>query len=201
MGTLAGEIECLFAPAERACGGGRGSVGEHRQDEALGVPERVAVVAGSGESLGGDRSLFGARARLERVEEGEAQRLLQFGIAVDLDVGAGPEVIQVGALASDEPLPAGRARGGQSGSDLIVQSRSRALARPAVGEELDDPQPLSRAHVAWTRIARVARAWCSTWDEGRLECRGCARITISRRRRRFVCDQLGLQHQPHGLFE
>jgi hypothetical protein len=111
----------------------------------------VAVVAGSREPLGGDRSLFGARARLERVEEGEAQCLLQFGVAVDLDVGAGPEIVKVCALAREETLPAGRARRGQGGGDLVSKGRSGSLARPAVGEELDDPQPLSRAQVCRER--------------------------------------------------
>ena len=79
-----------MAPAQRVRGGLRRRVGEHRQDEPLGVPEGVAVVAGAGQALGRDRALLGAGAGLQRVEEREAHRLLQLGVALELDVGAAP---------------------------------------------------------------------------------------------------------------
>ena len=68
---------------------GRG-VREHRHDEELGVPERVAVVAGAGQPLGGDRAALGARAGGQDLEQREAHRLLQLGIALELDVAASP---------------------------------------------------------------------------------------------------------------
>ena len=84
-----------MAPAQRVGRRARRRVREHGQDEALGVPERVAVVAGPGQPLGRDRALLGAGAGLERVEEREADGLLQLGVAVELDVGAVPEVVEV----------------------------------------------------------------------------------------------------------
>ena len=77
-----------MAPAKRIGSRPRRRVREDGQDEALGIPERVAVVAGAREALGADRALLGASARLKRVEECEADRLLQLGVAVQLDVGA-----------------------------------------------------------------------------------------------------------------
>ena len=124
-------------PAQRVARGVGSGVGEDGQDERLGVPEGVPVVAGACQALGGDRAPLAARAGLQRVEEREAERLLQLGVAVQLDVGAVPEVVQVGALAGEQPLPAGVASLGERGGDLIAQRRRRALARPAVGEELD----------------------------------------------------------------
>ena len=51
-----------MAPAAARRGTRPAGVGEHRQHERLGVPERVAVVAGPGQALGGDRARLGARA-------------------------------------------------------------------------------------------------------------------------------------------
>jgi hypothetical protein len=58
-------------PAQRVGGGVRVRVGQHRQDEGLGVPERVPVVAGAGQALGRDRPLLGAGAGLQDVEQAE----------------------------------------------------------------------------------------------------------------------------------
>ena len=65
----------------------------------------MPVVAGPGQALGGDRAPLGAGARLEHVEEREANRLLQLGVPLDLDVGAIPEVIEVGALLGERARP------------------------------------------------------------------------------------------------
>ena len=47
-----------------------------------------------------------ARAPAESsVKQREAHRLLQLGIAVELDVAGRPEVVEVGALLGDEPHP------------------------------------------------------------------------------------------------
>ena len=87
-----------MAPAERVGGRPRHRVGQHGQHEALAVPEGVAVVARACKPLGADRALLRAGAGLERVEEREADCLLQLGVPVQLDVGALPEVVQVRAL-------------------------------------------------------------------------------------------------------
>src|SRR5207244_12124456 len=65
-----------------------------RSSDLLGVPERVAVVARAGETLGADRPALGSGARLEHLEEVEAHGLLQLGISLDLDVSAVPEVVE-----------------------------------------------------------------------------------------------------------
>ena len=71
------------------------------------VPERVAIVARAGQALGGNRALLGAGSRLKRVEEREAHGQLKLGVAVELDVRALPELVEVGALPGDESVPAG----------------------------------------------------------------------------------------------
>ena len=124
-GALAGEVERRVPPAQRVAGGLRRGVCQHRQDEALGVPERVPVVAGPGQALRRDRALLGARAGLKRVEEREAHRLLQLGVALELDVGAIPERRRGSARWSgDEPVPAGVPRLGERGDDLVAERRS-----------------------------------------------------------------------------
>jgi hypothetical protein len=81
-GPFAREVEGGVSPAERVGGRARCGVGEDGQDEALRVPERVTVVAGARQSLGGDGALLGAGTGLERVEEREANRLLQLDVAL-----------------------------------------------------------------------------------------------------------------------
>jgi hypothetical protein len=88
------QVERCVAPPQRVSCGCRHGVGEHRQHEALGVPECVAVVARSREALGCDRALFGPHAGLQRVEEREAQGLLKLVVADELDVRGLPEVVE-----------------------------------------------------------------------------------------------------------
>ena len=57
------------------------------------------------------------------MEEREADRLLQLGVALDLDVGALPEVVEVRALLGEQPVPAGVARRGERRGDLVAQRR------------------------------------------------------------------------------
>ena len=142
-----------MAPAQRVAGGVRRGVGQDGQDEGLGVPEGVPVVAGPGQALGGDRAPLAAGARLQGVKEREAHRLLELGVAFQLDVGALPEVVQVAALVGEQSLPAGVPRLGQRRGDLIAQRRRRAPARPSVGDELDHAQPLARLDVGHDRHA------------------------------------------------
>ena len=54
-----------------------------------------------------------------QVEESEACRLLDGGVAVDLDVGTVPEVVQEGALLGKNAVPAGLPRRGERGARLV----------------------------------------------------------------------------------
>ena len=96
-----------MAPAERVACGVRRGVGEDGQHEAFRVPERVAVVTGPCQALGGDCAVLGAGSRLERVEEREAHGLLKLEVTLELDVGSIPEIVEVGALGRKEAVPAG----------------------------------------------------------------------------------------------
>ena len=113
-------------PAQGIAGGLRRRVRQDGQDEAFGVPERMPVVAGPGQSLRGDGPLLGAGACLKRVEQREPQRLLELGVAFDLDVGAIPEVVEIRALSCDEPVPAGVPR---FASAATTSSRSAGCER------------------------------------------------------------------------
>ena len=141
LARVARQAQCRVAPAQRVADGVRRGVGQDGQDEGLGVPEGVPVVAGAGEALGGDRAPLAAGARLQGVKEREAHRLLELGVTFQLDVGALPEVVQVVALFGEQSLPAGAPRLGQRRGDLIAQRRRRASARPSVGDELDRSAP------------------------------------------------------------
>ena len=153
LGTVASQAQGRVAPAQRIADGVRCDVGQDGQDEGLGIPEGMSVVAWPRQALGGDRPPLAAGARLKGVKEREADRLLELGVAVEFDVGAIPEVVQVAALAGEQPLPAGVPRLGKRRGDLIAQRRRRALARPSVGDELDDPQALARLDVGHDRHA------------------------------------------------
>ena len=65
-----------MAPAQRVGGGLRCGVGEHRQDERFGVPERVPVIARAGQPLRRDRAPFGPGTGLQEVKQRETHRLL-----------------------------------------------------------------------------------------------------------------------------
>ena len=108
--ALPGEVEGRVTPPERVARGIRDGVREHRQDESLGVPERVTVVAGAGETLGRDRPPLCPGAGLERVEEREADGQLEVVVSLELHVGARPELVEVGALLLEQAVPAGVAR-------------------------------------------------------------------------------------------
>ena len=77
----------------------------------------MPVVARSRQPLGRDRPPLGPRARLQRVEQGEANGLLEIGVAVDLDVGAIPECVEVLALTRGEFVPAASSRARERGID------------------------------------------------------------------------------------
>ena len=104
----------------------------------------MAIVAGARQTFRWDWPALRTSSRLQDVEECEAYRLLDLRVTLKLDVGTRPEVIQVGALLGEQAFPASQPRGGQRCHDLIVDRRSRKQARPAVGDEFDDAQPLTR---------------------------------------------------------
>ena len=66
----------------------------------------MAVVAGAGQALGGDRAALGPRGGLEDVEEREPERLLDLRVAVELDVGQRPVAVEVLALGRREAVAA-----------------------------------------------------------------------------------------------
>ena len=91
------------------------------ENEGLGIPKGMTVIAGSGEALGRDGATLGARPSLQDVEEREANRLLELGITVELHVGPLPELIQVLPLVSEEALPARQASRFEGRHDLVPQ--------------------------------------------------------------------------------
>jgi hypothetical protein len=114
----------------------------------------VAVIAGAGQALSGDRAAFGACTGLQHVEQTEAHGLLAVGVAVDLDVGTVPEFVQIVALRLDQTIPSAVLGTRYRAEHLVAQRRPRAQARPSVSEKLDDPQPLPGAQPADYRRAR-----------------------------------------------
>jgi len=74
------------------------------------------------------------------VKQREPDGLLELGVPFDLDVGTVPEVVEVRALACGEAVPAAAQDAGQRCPGLVPHRRQRALARPSVGEELDQSQ-------------------------------------------------------------
>src|SRR5262245_34973829 len=132
FGTLFGDVQYRCAPPQRVGGRVGFGVGEYGQHETLCVPEGVAVIAGAGEALAGNRATLGARACLQHMEEPEPDSLLAVGIAFDLDIGTVPELIEIGALCFQQARPTRVAGPAQCRCGLIVQSGSRAQARPSV---------------------------------------------------------------------
>src|SRR5207253_2677835 len=145
--ALAGQVESGVTPAERVGRGARCRVGEHREDVPLRIPERMAVVTGAGETLPGNGALLCAGAGLESVEESETNSLLELRIALELDVGGSPEVVEVRKLTFQQTVPTGVPGLGQRGHHLIAHGGRRALARPSVPEELDHSQALTHCEL------------------------------------------------------
>ena len=88
----------------------------------------MPVIARAGQALGRDRPLLAPGSGLQGVKEGEADRLLQLRVALELDVGAGPEVVQILPLLPAAALPADVASAGAGGGDLVAERRGGALA-------------------------------------------------------------------------
>ncbi len=116
-----GQVERGLPPPEGVARRVRGRVGEHREDERLGVPERVPVVARAGQPLGRDGPSLGPGPGLEDLEQGEPHCLLHLRVAVDLHQSALPEVVEVGPLLGHEAVPAGVVGGGQGGGHLVAE--------------------------------------------------------------------------------
>ena len=131
-----------MAPAQGVARSGRRGVRQHREDESLRVPKRVAVVPGAGQALGRDCAPLGTSPGLKGMEEGETHGLLELGVAVQLHVRSIPEIVEIGTLGLDQPIPASVPRRGQGGDHLVADRCQRALARPPVGQKLDHSQPL-----------------------------------------------------------
>ena len=122
---LLGVIDHRVPPAQGVGRGGWVRVHEHGQDEGLGVPERVPVVTRAGQALGGDRPVLGPGSRLQDVEQPEAGCLLDLGVAVHLDVGAVPELVQECPLLGQQAIPAREVRGRER-PDHLVDERGTA---------------------------------------------------------------------------
>ena len=137
------QVERRIAPAQCVGRGiGRG-VDQNRQHERLGVPERVAVVARPGQALGRDAATLAARARLQDVEQPEPRGLLNLVVTHDLDVGAVPELVEVGALFGKQLLEARESRHRDRAGDLVAQRLLAAHVRPAPADVLAERQLLA----------------------------------------------------------
>jgi hypothetical protein len=90
---------------------------------------------------------------LQGVEERKANRLLELVISLELDVGALPVVVEELALTLYQSVPTRVACRSERGTDLVPHGRARPPARPAVREELDDPQALSLREIRRNRDA------------------------------------------------
>ena len=184
-GPRPGHLQGRVPPAQRVPGRARRGVGEHRQDVGLGVPERVAVVAGAGEALGRDRLALTAKTGLQDVEHADPHGLLHLVVALDLDVGLVPVLVEQLPLLTDEPVPAGQLGGGERGLHLVAEGGARAAGRPAVGDELGQFERRRRAGSSPPTCTGRGRRWprCP-----RCRCRGprsrgpCPRRSRSRLR-------------------
>ena len=143
-GALLGQVHRGMPPQQHVPDDFGRHVGERMQRVGLAVPEGVPVIAAAGQPLGRDRPPLGSCPRLDDLEQREPDRLLERGIPVELDVGAGPDGVQVVALLRQQTLPAGAHGRGECRIDLITQRVQRPLAGPAVGQHLHHAEPLSR---------------------------------------------------------
>src|SRR5690606_36904698 len=136
-------VERRGPPAQRPLGGVRREQGEDGQDEALNVPERVAVVAGPGQPLGADRRVADLRGGAVELEDVVAQRLLHLAVAVDLDVGPRPQLVEHTPLLGREPLPPAVAAGPYRGGCALDHGVGRGPAGPRVAEGLGQREGLA----------------------------------------------------------
>ena len=81
------------------------------------------------------------------MEEAEPDRLLDLHVAVDLDVRALPELVEVGALLVEQPLPAGQRGRRHRAAHLVDQGRPGPGGGPAVAEVLDQVELFPGGHL------------------------------------------------------
>jgi hypothetical protein len=105
--SLAGRWQDRLPPPKRRGGRGRQQVDQGRQHERLGVPERVPVIARTGQAFGGNGAVFAARPGLQDLEHAKPDGLLQLGVAVQLGVRTLPEVVQRLPLLGQQTVPPG----------------------------------------------------------------------------------------------
>ncbi len=159
----AGRVLCRQRSAWAAASGH--GVGQHRQHERLGVPERVAVVAGPGQALGRDGPALGPGAGLQHVEQAEPDRLLDLLVAVEFHVGPAQKSSRYARCSAHRRVPAGLPGRGQRACHLVAQGGPGAGAGPAVADELHQPQRLAGSSrpltVSRARSGRLSVHWCA----------------------------------------
>ena len=190
-GALSREVERRLAPPQCVPDGARSAVRQHRQDVPLRVPEGVPVVPRAGEALRRDRAPLRASCRLEDVKEREAHCLLELGVAVELDVGAVPEVVQVGAAPTgDRPSPCvaprrapPRPRPSTPGATVCSTTRRRGTSPPSSAHPArDPPQPSPARCPAGSRSRCRYPAGRRSRDPCPPPCRACCRGSSARAR-------------------
>ena len=142
VGLLAGAGEVAVAVLEQRPRRLRLRVDEERQHEDLGVPEDVQEVGHAAQAAGadGDRVLGGVR-RADHVVDGEAQRVLVVGVAVDAQVGGVPGVVPRRPVPPQQLVVAGVAR--------PLEGAARDLRRRHLGARGDDRrEPVHRRRVS-----------------------------------------------------
>src|SRR5580704_18387288 len=98
----------------------------------------MSVIARTGQPLGRDWSLLAPGRRLGGMKQREANRLLELGVAFDLDVRRRPKAVEVAPLFVPEALPGGVDGAVQRRAHLVAQRRNGPRSRPAVADELCD---------------------------------------------------------------
>src|SRR5579883_1311189 len=103
----------------------------------------MAIVTGTCQPLGGNRTAFRPCARLQDVEEGEAHCLLHFRVSFKFDICIRPEIVQEIPLLGEQTFPTGGASGGPRGPWRVVDGRPGTQTRPTIGDESDKAEPLA----------------------------------------------------------
>src|SRR5438105_302404 len=111
----------------------------------------MPVVASAREPFGGDGSALRPSAALQQLEQGVTHCLLKFIVALDLDVGALPKrPEEVLLLITQSRPPTSRSRR-EGALDLGPNRGQGPLGRPAIRDELLDPQGLALAETGGDR--------------------------------------------------
>ena len=126
---------------EQRAGRLRLRVDEEGEHEDLGVPEDVQEVGHAAQAAGADRhGVLGRMRRADHVVDGEAQRVLVVGVAVDAQVGGVPGGVPRRAVPPQQLVVADVAR--------PLQGPARDLRRRHLGARRDDRrEPVHRGRV------------------------------------------------------